>query len=337
MKKIIYSVIGGGWRAEFYLRIAALIPDRFKVACIYIRNPQTADIISAKYDVNVVRSLEELKKIPCDFFVNCIDKNNISFLSLKLADEGYAVLSETPACVDKKSAEIILNKYNSKMKIQIAEQFKLKPMYQAVKKITDSGILGEINYIYVSAAHEYHAMSLIRFFLGCDNGTVVSETGFNPTVLHTNFRYGEEEKEYRKSKQVIKIFDFGGKTAVYDFDSEQYFSPIRTDRLVIRGTRGEIVGNNVRYFNENDEYIESKIVRSRSGNLDGFFYGNISFENKIVYKSPFPSARISDEETAIAVNLEKMAEYVKSGTDFYNVCSAVRDVALWNNFKVFEK
>ena len=79
MKKITYSVIGGGWRAEFYLRIAALIPDRFKVACIYIRNPQTADIISAKYDVNVVRSLEELKKIPCDFFVNCIDKNNISF------------------------------------------------------------------------------------------------------------------------------------------------------------------------------------------------------------------------------------------------------------------
>ncbi len=337
MKKITYSIIGGGWRAEFYLRIARLIPDRFKAACIYLRNSHTADTIAAKYDVNIVRSLEELKNVPCDFFVNCIDKNNISFLSLELAEEGYAILSETPACVGKKSADMILSKYNSNMKIQVAEQFKLKPMYQAVKKITDSGILGEINYIYISAAHEYHAMSLIRFFLNCDDGTIVSESEFNPTVLHTNFRYGEEEKEYRRSKQVIRIFDFCGKTAVYDFDSEQYFSPIRSDRLVIRGTRGEIDGSRVRYFNKNDEYVESKIVRGRSGELDGFFYGDIFFENKIVYKSPFPRARISDEETAIAVNLEKMAAYVNGGADFYGICSAVRDVVLWNGFKICEK
>ena len=35
---IKYGIIGAGWRAEFYLRIATLEPDTFSVSGIYIRN-----------------------------------------------------------------------------------------------------------------------------------------------------------------------------------------------------------------------------------------------------------------------------------------------------------
>ena len=37
---IRYAVIGAGWRSEFYLRIAALMPEKFEVSGIYIRNGQ---------------------------------------------------------------------------------------------------------------------------------------------------------------------------------------------------------------------------------------------------------------------------------------------------------
>ena len=46
--------------------------------------------------------------------------------------------------------------------------------------------------------------------------------------------------------QKIRIYRFKNATVFYDFDKEQYFSPIRKDRLLIRGERGEFENNCVR-------------------------------------------------------------------------------------------
>lgn len=330
MNKITYSIIGGGWRAEFYLRIAALFPEYFAVACICVRNKERAKEISKKFNVTVVDTIDKLKETHYDFIVNCINKDDISELTLSLAAEGYAVLSETPACTSTKQAKGLIEKFNPKYKIQIAEQFHLKPMYQAIKKIIENSIIGNVNYINISVAHEYHAMSLVRFFLDSDNGKLISQTKFNSQILHTNYRYGEiDNKTYHDSQHTIKIFDFEGKTAVYDFDAEQYFSPIRTDRLLIRGDRGELENDTVRYFNHDNRFVESRIVQHKSGNLDGLYNGNVTFENQVLYTSPFSVARFTDEETAIANVLIKMDEYLKTGKEFYGFEKALSDVFLY--------
>lgn len=330
MNKITYSIIGGGWRAEFYLRIATFVPEYFSVSCICIRNKERAKEISKKFNVTVVNSIDEFKEIPADFIVNCINKDDISELTLSLAAEGYAVLSETPACTSSEQAKGLLKAFNPKYKIQIAEQFHLKPIHQAIKRIIENGIIGNTNYINISVAHEYHAMSLIQFFLNSDKGKLICQTEFNSPILHTNFRYGEiDNKTYRDSRHTVKIFNFEGKTAVYDFDAEQYFSPIRTDHLLIRGDRGEIENDTVRYFNHDNRFVESRIVQHKSGNLDGLYNGNITFENQVLYTSPFSVARFTDEETAIADVLIKMDEYLKTGKEFYGFKKALRDVFLY--------
>lgn len=331
MGKITYCVIGSGWRAEFYLRIAALMPDRFSVACVCARNRERAEEISEKYNVNTVGTVGKLKKIPCDFIVNCINKNDISELSLSLASEGFSVLSETPACIDAEHAQKLTKALRPEYKIQVSEQFHLRPMCQAVKKIIKSGVIGNVNYINISIAHEYHAMSLMRFFLDSDAAEPISQAEFSSPILHTNFRNGEvENKTYQSSKHVIKIFDFGGKNAVYDFDREQYFSPIRTDRLLIRGDRGEIENDAVRYFNRDNTFIESKIVRQKSGKLDGLCSGNITFGDMVLYTPLFGNARLTDEEAAIATVLVKMYTYSKTGKEFYSFENALKDVILFN-------
>lgn len=316
---INYCIIGGGWRAEFYIRIAKILPKTFCVKAVCIRNPQTAERIRNQYGVNVVGSIDEVLKYDCDFFVNCINKEDISNLSFELCKSGYAVLQETPAY--PVSEDI------SDYKLQIAEQFHLKPMYQAIKSILNDRIIGEVNHIEISVAHEYHAMSLIRFFMDTDMPKCIYSKGFTNSVLHTHFRQGElEDKEITESKHQIAIFDCDGKSAVYNFDYEQYFSPIRADRLLIRGTRGEIENNIVRYFNDKNQYCVNSIVQHKSGNLDGYFNGAITFCNKVYYKSPFSDARLSDEETAIATVLLKMDKYLKTGEEFYSFESAVKDV-----------
>ena len=68
------------------------------------------------------------------------------------------------------------------------------------------------------------------------------------------------------------------------------------------------------------------IVQHKSGNLDGYFNGAITFCNKVYYISPFAKARLSDEETAIATVLLKMSDYIKTGEEFYSFESAIKDV-----------
>lgn len=320
---INYCIIGGGWRAEFYIRIAKTLSELFSVKAVCIRNPQTAERIEKQYGVNVVASIEEVLKFDCDFIVNCINKEDISDLSFKLCDYGYAVLQETPA--------VSVVKEKSDYKLQVAEQFHFKPMYQAIKGLTDDGIIGDVNHIEISVAHEYHAMSLIRFFMDTDIPKCIYSKELSNSVLHTHFRQGEiEDKKILESKHQIAIFDCNGKSAIYNFDYEQYFSPIRADHLLIRGTRGEIENNIVRYFNDENQYCENPIVQHKSGNLDGYFNGTITFCNKIYYKSPFADARLSDEETAIATVLLKMYNYIKIGEEFYPFESAMKDVICCN-------
>lgn len=43
MGKIRYGVIGSGWRAEFYIRIAKAVPDKFEFTAVLIRDKEKAE------------------------------------------------------------------------------------------------------------------------------------------------------------------------------------------------------------------------------------------------------------------------------------------------------
>ncbi|MBO4432497.1 MAG: Gfo/Idh/MocA family oxidoreductase, partial [Clostridia bacterium] len=259
---INYGIIGAGWRAEFYIRIAALCPERFKVSGVFIRNPQKREEFSKKYNIPIFDTLDGLLKTDFDFIVSCVSKASINETAQMLADSGIPVLTETPV-TDK----------NLRGKIQVAEQFHFMPRNQAYKKIIESGILGNIRQVQLSCCHDYHAASLTRFFLGInDEKPQKAEIKLTDKVNRYNSRAGFTEPTEVDAEQKIVVFDFGEKTAVYDFNYEQYFSDIRGMRTVIRGTNGEIINNTVTYLK--DGLPRSfDLERNNSGaeeNLDGY-------------------------------------------------------------------
>lgn len=40
MKKIRFGLIGSGWRAEFYIRIAKMLPEQFELTGVLIRDKE---------------------------------------------------------------------------------------------------------------------------------------------------------------------------------------------------------------------------------------------------------------------------------------------------------
>ncbi|MBO4432499.1 MAG: Gfo/Idh/MocA family oxidoreductase [Clostridia bacterium] len=226
-----YGIIGAGWRSEFYLRISALCPEHFNVCGVFIRNPQKREEFSKKYSVPIFDSLDGLLKTDFDFLVSCVSKEQINETAQTLASKGIPVLTETP-----------VSAAGLEGKIQVAEQFHFMPRNQAYKTTIDSGILGEVNEVQLSCCHDYHAASLIRFFLNLvDEKPTKTEIKLTDKLNRYNSRAGLISPTLVNAEQKIVVLDFGRKHAVYDFNYEQYFSDIRSSRIIICGTNGEIV------------------------------------------------------------------------------------------------
>lgn len=326
---IKYGIVGAGWRSEFYLRIAALMPDAFKVSGIYIRNRQKREEFSKKYNTPIFDTLEKLLETDYDFIVSCVNKTGICDAIRELADKNIPILTETPIGTSNKEIDDFLCEIKPEWRVQVAEQFHFMPRNAAIKSVIESGILGEITQVQLSCCHDYHAASLIRFFLG--TGDEMPETSaftLTDTVNRYNSRAGllsEPETVTAEEKFVVLIFK--DRTALYDFNYEQYFSDIRRSRILIRGTNGEI-------FNDECTYLKNGLPHSftlrrnsygANESLDGFTLVNITAEGNVLYENPFKSARLSDEEIAIATCLLNMKKYIDTGIPFYSLEEAAID------------
>ena len=321
---IRYAIIGAGWRSEFYIRIAALLPEVFSVSGVFIRNPAKREAFCAKYSVPVFDDLESLLKTDFDFVVSCVSHDSVEETAQLLSDRGIPVLTETPVKSDRLTG-----------KIQVAEQFHFMPRNQAYKRVIESGILGEVHQVRLSCCHDYHAASLIRFFLDiAEEVPKKTEIRLPDKVNRYNSRAGRINPTLVDAEHKIILFDFGGKTAVYDFNFEQYFSDIRRSSVIIRGTNGEIVNNTVTYLKDGipRSFLIGRHAFGSEENLDGFFLSHLTGNGEILYTNPFPYARFSDEEIAIATCLAKMKEYVDSGKEFYSPHQAYLDSRLFLPF-----
>lgn len=123
--------------------------------------------------------------------------------------------------------------------------------------------------------------------------------------------------------------------AWYDFDSEQYRSPIRKNTLKVQGVRGELIDDCVYYLDENNEGQTGRIITDsnviNTGNSNPNFekireIKKISFNNKIIYEPEFGLCGLSEDETAIAVMMKNTAEYSRGNASApYSMEDALAD------------
>jgi len=192
------------------------------------------------------------------------------------------------------------------------------------------GKLGTVTQAQVSAAHGYHGVSLIRHLLGVHfEEAKISAFQFASPILAGPGRSGPPAAEkIASSVQTIACLRFGDKLGVFDFTGDQYFSWIRSPRVLVRGERGEINNTTLRYLLDYLTPVELELRRvdaGQQGNLEGYFHKGILAGGEWVYRNPFAPARLTDDEIAVATCLAKMAEHVRGGAEFYSLAEAAQD------------
>ena len=101
MNKIRFVIVGGGWRSEFFLRVARELPDRFSVEGMHVRRAERGAELERAFGVKTYRTLDELlAKASFEFAIVSVPWEACPGIIAELAAKDIPVLAETPPAPD---------------------------------------------------------------------------------------------------------------------------------------------------------------------------------------------------------------------------------------------
>lgn len=321
-----FVIMGWGWRSRQFADIAAALPERFRCAGVLRRK---AD--GSERGLPVFTDLAAAAATGADFMLISLPWAEMPRAISECAERGIPVLAETPPAPDAAGLCALWDRLGGKARIQVAEQYPARPLHRAVQQLISDGLIGRPVQADVSVGHGYHGMAVIRQHLGV-RFELPTVRGFRHSaqVVGGPGRAGppKEEKLKDSVREVIAL-DFGdGRLGIHDFDGEQYFSWIRTPRLRVRGTRGEIDEGRVRWLIDHTTPMQAALERrdaGHGGHLVPLHLEGYTAAGRWLYRNPFAPATFSDDFIAMATVLADMAAYAAGGDSTYGLAEACHD------------
>lgn len=340
-------VFGSGWRVEGYLRIMKTLSQTYEVTAVITTN-KSKKLLYTEQGFTCVATLEEALAIEKpDFILLCINMKFQAAKVLELLDVGIPILVETPLGTSWQELQAIQNHPQSHSYLQVAEQYRYRPLSQAQLTIANQGVIGQPHTAQISVTNNYHAFSLMKSYLGTPGRlrSVSAKSFVSPTRSGFSREKDTMGTEKQSEQRILALAEFENGYGIYDFESNQHRSYTRFSSLAMRGEKGEIRDEFVRYIADGGP-AEGKLIRIERGineNMEGFGLKEIQFNGQWVYQNPWPNVGFSDDDLATATVLEKMCEFYQEGYSFYGVDDAIEDMeftllleqALKNEEKVF--
>lgn len=351
-RKYRFIIVGSGWRSMYYVRAAKALPHIFSLEAMLCRTDEKAERIAKEMNIHTTTSIEECEKIKPDFVVVAVNKASIGEVSKEWMAKGFTVLCETPPTVDEAELCRLWQLHKEKgWRLCVAEQYFMYPYYRSMLEVLDSGIIGEPYNVNISLAHEYHGASLMKKILHTEDETfTITGKKYTYPVKETANRYERftDGRVGLKSRDVMTIEFESGKTAFYDFSSEQYRSKIRSNYVKVQGINGELVSvdgafNRVQYMDENNQPKEQEIVVKKRQLTTGDANPNLNEvtevtsvimkmcsgneDAKLLYdaEDEFGLCGLAEDETAVAAMMLGAGIYNEGGKEIYPLKDALTD------------
>jgi len=327
-----FGLIGTGWRSEFFARLARQAPGAFEVAGVVSRRPERGAEVAAAWQVPTFGTVEELLAAEPEFVIPCVPWGEMGPTTIRLAEAGMAVLAETPPAADLDGLRALWSAVGDRDLVQVAEQYLYMPQHAARLALAREGVIGEVTSVQVSSTHLYHAVSMIRGFLGVGRGPVtVHAQAFTAPLANPLSPAGwSGSGEPEPLGTTLATLDFGSaRMGLYDFTDNQWWNPLRARRIVVRGSLGEIVDERVTHLVDPYTPVESSLVRRQAGldlNLEGVDLQHVSFDGRVLWRNAFAGARFSEDDLAVADLLAAMGAWRRGeGPEPYPLAEACQD------------
>ncbi len=317
-----FVLCGTGWRAQFYMRIAAAFPEEFRIVSVYTRRSDEMERLNS-LGFRATLSLDEALSYAHDGVIVSSGRDGFLPLLENLAGRGEGILSETTFL---SLGESELDRAE-KIRGYAMEQYWHTPLYSSIRQALPK--IGKVWSVYLSALHNHHAASILRgIFPGkeirevkrvLDSSFPSLKTGARPGLVRT----GETEDYSRK----ITVVEFRtGEVFINDFSSTQYHSYIIPSRIEIRGERGVITEKGITYIGKEGYPVREDFVFHRdSAKINHTTtLTHVTLGGDVVFTNGFYPSSLDDDEIAIAAMLREFA----AGLSGYSISDAVEDARL---------
>jgi predicted dehydrogenase len=307
-----FVVVGAGFRAAAYWRLAAHLPD---VTCLgaVVRSPR-------RLPVPVFGSIAAAKP---DFVVTSLPRTVNPAVIKEAVGLGLPVLSETPPAADRAGLRDLWAAVGGSGSVQIAEQYLRMPTHAARLAVVRQGFIGTPTQAHVSSTQLYHAVSLLRGMLGVGRGPVVVRASRHRAPLLDPLDRGgwTAATEPETATTTLAMLDFGpGRSALYDFTSNQTRNQLRFRRILVRGSHGELYDDEVVRLAAPRTIVRTPLTRADD---------HIAFGAEVVWRHPCAGLRLNDDEIATAAILQEMAAWVRgTGPPPYPLADGIHDAAV---------
>ena len=297
-------LIGTGWRAMFYLRIGAALPDLLRIVSICTHSPQRVEELAC-WHVPVYTALDEALAVEHDLVI--VSSGPRDFLSTMLH------LEEASSLADMAGA--------------VAEQYMYTPLFASI--LATLPMIGQVDQLYLSGLHNHHAASIARLCLGLGDAMPdeVRTLDFPSRMVRTASRAGLETGLEREDYvRKVRLMRFANRLFINDFSSNQYHSRLYGKRIEVRGEKGIVTQRGLSLVGDDGLVRDLDFVFHRehvSGNGQ-LTLSHVTLGQDLVFANPFRQVELNDDEIGIAILLDRLSK----GEDCPSMAWGVQDARL---------
>lgn len=331
------AIVGSGWRAEFFARLARALPESFELVGVTSRRPESVERVATAWGTQGYATVADLLAgASPQVTVVSTPWPVTPVATAEVARADGVVLAETPPAPDLDGLHTLWEEVGATGRVHVAEQYLSLPMHAARLAVVERGLVGEPQSVHVSSTHGYHAVAMIRGLLGAadDHGPVtVRAHRYGGRIVQPLTRDGwSDDDSVHDAGTVLATLDLDGRHGLYDFTDNQWHNQLRSRRILVRGTHGEISNDDVLRLSGPRQVTTTTLRRRQLGydlDLDGYDTDHVSLGGEVLWSNPFIGKRFMDEEIAIATLMLGAADLARGeGPGPYPLARACHDHAV---------
>jgi len=295
-----YVQVGLGYRAQ---ALKGVVSGMAEVECVgWVLHKQRSANVAVYTDLD--RCLSEVRP---DLVLNLAPTHSTASVLATAIRHGVPVVTGAPPGSTNGELDRLAEAGESGM-VQVSEHHPLMPGHAARLTGVANDMIGQVWQVQISGAQPVHAMALMRAYLG---------VGIVPAVVRGHRFSGDD---------ILASVDFGeGRSGIYDFSSDVTRNLLQAGRLLVRGSHGEISGDQVVRVEEHNLITTTYMQR----HLEAHCTSHISLGDHVLWTNPWPERGWNDDEVAIAEFLTRTVAWVGGeGAGPYPLAESVYDARL---------